>query len=96
MLRLQCGLRRSVNQLYHGYLESILRDLQPHERSGDVSQAIASLPALQSRTKSACTKPREPKTVQLKLLGDHGCARVREQLWRLQHMPYDLAASGHR
>jgi hypothetical protein len=33
--------------------------------------------------------------VQLKLHGDFGCARVREQLWRLQHLPSDLATAYH-
>lgn len=95
ILKLQCRLRRGLNQLYLGYLESVLREL-PHDRSGEINRAIAALPVHRERTQIACTKPRERTTVQLKLRGDLGCARVREQLWRLQHLPFDLAAAGQR
>lgn len=88
ILRLQYRLRRGVDQLYHGYLASVLRDLRPHVRPDDISSAIASLPAHRSRDQVACARRRERATVQLKLRGDLGCALVREQLWRLQHLPF--------
>jgi hypothetical protein len=96
ILRLQCRLRRSVERLYHRYLESVLHELQPLDRSGEISRAIASLPAHRDRVEAACTKPREGAAVLLMLGGDLGCARVRERLWRLQHLPFDLAATGQR
>jgi hypothetical protein len=93
ILKLQCRLRRGVNRLYHGYLESVLNELRPHDRSGEISQVIASLPAYRDHHQIACAKPRERTIVQLKLRGDLGCARVREQLWRLPHVPFELAAA---
>jgi hypothetical protein len=95
ILRLQCRLRRSVDGLYHHYLESVLLELLTHDHAGEISRAIADLPAHRGANRVACTKPRERTTVQLKLHGDFGCARVREQLWRLQHLPSDLATAYH-
>jgi hypothetical protein len=96
ILRLQCRLRRGVNVLYHGYLESVLGELRAHDRSGEINRAIASLPSHRARDHVACAPPRDRAIVhrELKLRGDLGCARVREQLWRLQHLPFDLPAAG--
>ena len=93
ILRLQCRLRRGLNTLYLGYIESVLRELHPHELGGEISRAIADLPAHRDRAQITSVKPRERTTAQLKLRGDLGCARVREQLWRLQHLSFDLAAA---
>src|SRR5262249_18969211 len=95
ILRLQCRLRRGVDRLYHGYIESVLRELCPHDRPGEISRAIASRTAHRDRNQLTRTKPRERTAAQLKLRGDLGCARVREQLWRLQYLPFDPSTAGN-
>jgi hypothetical protein len=97
--RLQCWLRHGVNQLYYGYLASVLHDLRVHDRTGEIDRALATLPC--NRVRNQPTAPAAPgdRTKvhrELKLRGDLGCARVREQLWRLQHLPFDLSAAGQR
>jgi len=94
--RLQCRLRRGLNGLYHGYLASVLHELLAHDRSGEINRALASLADLRVANQIARAKPRNRSMVQrdLKQRGDFGCARVREQLWRLQHLPLDLSAVG--
>jgi hypothetical protein len=97
--RLQCRLRRGVNELYHGYIAGVLQQLQAQDRTGEIDRALATLPMRNSADQSAaCKQPdRSPSTHrQLKLQGDFGCARVRERLWRLQHLPFDLSAAGAR
>ena len=87
ILKLQCRLRRGVNRLYHRYLESVLRELGADDHA-NVGHATANVAAHRARHQPAYAKPRDRAVAarQLKLRGDLGCARVREQLWRLQHV----------
>jgi hypothetical protein len=95
--KLQCRLRRGVNALYHGYIVSLLLQLQAHDRSGEIDRALAAMPRCGTFERSAaCKQPDRPTHRELKRQGDFGCARVREQLWRLQHLPFDLSAAGAR
>jgi hypothetical protein len=97
--KLQCRLRRGVNDLYHGYIAGVLHELQAQDRTGEIDRALATLPGRSTLEQStACKQPdRHPATHrELKLQGDLGCARVRERLWRLQHVPFDLSAAGAR
>lgn len=91
--RLQCRARRGVNRLYHGYLAGVLRGMESRDRA--LVGVLASLPAPRSRSRVSATEPKSHMVYrELKRRGDLGCARVREQLWQLQHLHIGPSPAG--
>ena len=93
--KIQCRVSRGVNRLYRSYLISVLNDMKPHDRAGEVDRAIAAV-ALSCRS-------RETRELHvglaahrdIKLRADLSSARLRERLWQVQHPQLDLCATGN-
>ena len=95
--RIQCRMRRGVNELYYSYLASVLRGLEALDPAGDIDRALATLP-VRRRCESSTEQSRRASVGlrELKQRSDLGCARVREKLWQLQHLQLDLSTAGER
>jgi len=85
--RFQCQLRHGANRLYHGYIASILRGLEAQTPVDAVDVVLEPSPVRNRCHANAINAPLSPPLARkLKLHGDFGCAKVREQLWQLQHL----------
>lgn len=85
--KIQCRVRRGVTKLYRGYLTSMMHGMQPFDRTGDVEQSLASV---RPRTYAAGPTMAHCK---MKRRADLSSARLRERLWRVQHLQLDLCAT---
>jgi hypothetical protein len=93
--KIQCRVRRGVNRLYGSYLTSVLQRMKPHDRAGEIDQALAAVShshRRQSATPRAC-RPVSPHR-EMKLRADLSSARLRERLWQVQHLQLDPCATG--
>ena len=85
--KIQCRVRRGVNGLYRNYLTSMLHGMRHCDRDGDVEQALAVvLPRTRVDLLGAAHR-------EMKLRADLSSARLRERLWRVQHLQLDLCAT---
>jgi len=87
--KIQCRVRRGVNGLYRSYLTSMLHGMRPFDRAGDVEQAlVAMLPRAEATPLTTAHR-------EMKRRADRSSARLRERLWRVQHLQLDLCATAH-
>jgi hypothetical protein len=93
--KIQCRVRRGVNKLYGSYLTSVLHSMKPHDRAGEIDQALATVSPSRLRP-SATPRACHPVTAhrEMKLRADLSSARLRERLWRVQHLQLDPCATG--
>lgn len=94
--RVQCRLRRSLNQLYHGYLNCVLQQMQACDQTGDVKRALATMAGPDHHRHQAVSAALRHAIShrEVKMLADRRCAHLRERLWRQQHLHFETGAMG--